>query len=242
MKAIRCDFLIAALVMMLLLGSGCQQAEQPEATAPQTGSPQSSAAKRPAARPAGAARAPSSSSNQTAAQTRSATLAAGTALKVRTTNTLSTDSQQAGDTFIATLDTPVVVDNMEIASKGSTVEGKVVQADKGGRVKGVASLTIELSRLHTTDGQIVDIATNPVTVEARSTKGKDTAKVAIGTGVGAAIGAIAGGKKGAAIGAATGAGAGTGVVLATRGDAAEIGSETVLEFALRSPVTLTEKR
>jgi len=92
--------------------------------------------------------------------------------------------------------------------------------------------------LHTPDGQVYDIATNNVSVNATTSKTKDATKVAIGTGVGAAIGAIAGGGKGAAIGAATGAGAGTGVVLATRGDPAEIPSEAVLDFSLSSPVTV----
>jgi hypothetical protein len=79
-------------------------------------------------------------------------------------------------------------------------------------------------------------------LEAQTSRRDDAAKVGIATGIGAAVGAIAGGGKGAAIGAATGAGAGTGVVLATRGDAAEIASETVLNFQLTSPVTVTEAR
>ncbi|MBI2818799.1 MAG: hypothetical protein HYX73_02380 [Acidobacteria bacterium] len=44
------------------------------------------------------------------------------------------------------------------------------------------------------------------------------------------------------IGASAGAGAGTAVVLSTRGDAAEIGSETPLTFELQSPVTVAGKR
>ena len=155
---------------------------------------------------------------------------------------LSTKSHKAGDTFAATLEEPLVQGDWVIATKGATVEGRVVESDPGGRVKGVASLAIALDRLRTADGQTVDISTKNVSVEAQSTKGKDATKVAIGTGIGAAIGAIAGGKKGAAIGAGTGAGAGTAVVLGTRGDAAEIGSETVLNFELGAPVTITEKK
>ena len=104
------------------------------------------------------------------------------------------------------------------------------------------SLSIQLAQIHTADGQVIEITTNPYTVEAATTKKADATKIAIGSGIGAVIGAIAGGKKGAGIGAATGAGAGTGVVLATRGDAAVIGSETVLDFELRSPVTVTERK
>jgi hypothetical protein len=89
--------------------------------------------------------------------------------------------------------------------------------------------------LQTAGGRKLDLATNSISIQASPTKGKDAAKIGIGSGVGAAIGAIAGGGKGAAIGAAAGAGAGTGVVLATTGDAAVIPSETVLVFTLRSP-------
>jgi hypothetical protein len=109
-------------------------------------------------------------------------------------------------------------------------------------VSGVAHLAVAIDQITTGDRQTVSISTSPVRIEAQRSRGSDAAKVGIATGVGAAIGAIAGGGKGAGIGAATGAGAGTGVVLATRGDAAEIGSETILDFALAAPVTITEAR
>lgn len=174
-------------------------------------------------------------------QPRTVTLAEGTGLRIRTTSALSTDSHHAGEGFMATLEEPLVEGNWVIAPKGATVEGWIVEADKGGRVQGVAHLAIQLARFHTADGQTVEIATNSLAVEAESTKAKDATKIAIGTGIGAAIGAIAGGGKGAGIGAATGSGAGTGAVLATRGDAAVIESETVLDFELLSPVTITER-
>ena len=56
--------------------------------------------------------------------------------------------------------------------------------------------------------------------------------------MGAAIGAIVGGGKGAAIGAGAGAGAGTAAVVTTRGEAAVIGSESVLTFELAEPVRI----
>ena len=163
----------------------------------------------------------------------------GTSIKVRTTHTLSTKTLKTGDTFDAVLDAPLMAGGQEVFPKGAMVMGKVTESDAGGRVKGVANLSIELNMLHTADGQMVMISTSPVTVEAKSTKTKDVAKIAGGSAIGAVVGAIAGGGKGAGIGAATGAGAGTAVVLATRGDAAEIPSEAVLDFSLRSPVTLS---
>lgn len=168
----------------------------------------------------------------------SLTLPEGTPLEVRTTTALSTNMQQAGETFTAHLEQPLVLGSREIVPKGAEVEGKIVEADKGGRVKGLATLSVQLTRLHTASGGVIEISTSTITRQANATKGKDAAKIGIGSGIGAAIGAIAGGGKGAAIGAGVGAGAGTGVVLATRGNPAVIPSETVLHFALRAPVTL----
>ncbi len=79
----------------------------------------------------------------------------------------------------------------------------------------------------------------PNSVAAQSTKKKDAKKIGIASGVGAAVGAIVGGGKGAAIGAGAGAGAGTAGVLTTRGDAAVIGSESVITFELSEPVTVS---
>ncbi|MBE0660305.1 MAG: hypothetical protein IH602_21610, partial [Bryobacteraceae bacterium] len=113
---------------------------------------------------------------------------------------------------------------------------RIVDSDKGGRVKGLATMSLQMTRLHTASGGSVDISTSTITHAANTTKKKDAVKIGIGSGVGAAIGAIAGGGKGAAIGAAAGAGAGTGAVLATHGDSAGFPSESVLHFTLRSPV------
>jgi hypothetical protein len=173
-------------------------------------------------------------------QTRAVTLPQGTALKVRTTTAISTNTHQTGDSFVGTLQEPLVEGSRVLAPKGARVEGLVADADKGGRVKGVAELAVRLTRLNLADGQVVDITTGAVSRQAKTTKKSDATKVGIASGVGAAIGAIAGGGKGAAIGAATGAGAGGGLVLATRGEPAVIGSESVLTFKLTAPVTITE--
>jgi hypothetical protein len=169
------------------------------------------------------------------------TLQEGTLLSVRTDSGLSTKSHEAGQSFTATLDQPVLQGGKEIAARGAQVQGKIVEADPGGRVKGVASLTVRLTSLEV-GGQAVSISTNTVTREARATKRTDAVKIAVGTGIGAAIGALTGGGKGAAVGAAAGGGAGTGVVLATRGEEAEIPSESLLNFELRAPVTVTSRR
>jgi hypothetical protein len=169
------------------------------------------------------------------------TLPAGTQLPVRVNETISTDTNYSGDTFTATLEKPVVMNGFVIAERGARVTGKVVQADKAGRVKGVAALQLALTQLHTTDGQTVNIVTTPWDKRGASSKKRDTAEMVGGAALGAIIGAIAGGGKGAAIGAGTGGAAGTGVVLTQRGNAATIPSETRLIFTLENPVTITER-
>lgn len=166
------------------------------------------------------------------------TLEPGTLLHVRTTNALSTASVKTGEAFAATLEEPIVDGTWVIATKGSSVRGVIASADPGGKVKGVASLSVRLTQIQTADGQNIDISTNTYGVQARSSQKKDAKKIGIASGVGAAIGALIGGGKGAAIGAGAGAGAGTAAVVTTRGAAAVIGSESVLTFELTEPVRI----
>jgi hypothetical protein len=169
------------------------------------------------------------------------TIPAGTLLSIRVDQSLSTSSNQTGDSFRATLDQPIVVDSFVIAERGSRVEGRVVESDPGGRVQGVAKLSVELVRLNSSDGQRLRLQTEPFAKQANKETKRDVAKVGAAAGIGAAIGAIAGGGKGAAIGAAVGGAAGAGGVAATRGASAEIPAETRMTFRLRDAITVTEK-
>ena len=144
---------------------------------------------------------------------------------------------KSGDVFAAVLEEPIVVNNWTVAAVGAKVDGRIVEADKGGRVAGKANLSIELTGLTIGDGRKIEIVTSPVGYEAAANRGKDAAKVGVGAGAGAAIGAIAGGGTGAAVGALIGGGAGA----AMRGEAAEIPAETVVAFELRSPITIEEQ-
>ncbi|HWR54257.1 MAG TPA: hypothetical protein VN428_24330, partial [Bryobacteraceae bacterium] len=154
-----------------------------------------------------------------------------------TTSALSSKTNAAGDVFEASLAEPVLSGGREVLPRGAAVQGRVTNVDAGGRVKGLATLSLALTAVNAR-GNSVPIATSAVSKQAETTKKKDATKVGIGAGIGAAIGAIAGGGKGAAIGAATGGGAGTAAVLATRGDAAVIPAESVLTFELTKPATL----
>jgi hypothetical protein len=169
------------------------------------------------------------------------TIPSGTLLTVRLDEALSSERNQDGDTFRATLDSPLVVDGLVIAERGSRVEGRVVETEKGGRVQGLARLAVALTTFTSSDGQKIKIQTESFARNAENSKKSDAAKIGAGAAIGAAIGAIAGGGKGAAIGAGVGGAAGTGGVLATRGKAAEIPVETRMSFRVRDPITITEK-
>jgi len=167
----------------------------------------------------------------------SVTLGEGTPIKIRTETELSTKSAKTGDSFTATLAEPIVINGNMVAPRGAQVEGRVVNSDPGGRVKGVAAISVRLTRLRV-GSRGVEISTGVIARKAHTTKRKDAAEIGIGAGVGAAIGAIAGGGQGAAIGAASGGAAGTGLVLATHGEPAILPAESVLTFKLTAPVTV----
>ena len=83
-------------------------------------------------------------------------------MKVETTSTLSTDSQRAGERFFVTLREPLAAGGRVIAAKGAVVEGQIEEADKGGWFGGRARLVIRLTRLHTSDGEIIRISSDSV--------------------------------------------------------------------------------
>ena len=169
------------------------------------------------------------------------TLAAGPLLPVRIGETLSSARSQPGDTFLATLTQPLVIDGWIIAERGARVEGRVVDASQAGRVKGASHLGISIVRLATADGQNIRIHTEPFVKDAASSTGTDAAKIGGGAALGAIIGAIAGGGKGAAIGAGAGGAVGAGDVLLTRGKPSEIPVETRVSFKVQDSVTITER-
>jgi hypothetical protein len=166
---------------------------------------------------------------------------AGTEVSVFLTQPISTAKNKTGDTFTATIADPIIVNGETVVERGVSVQGKVVDAEGSGRVKGKANIRLALTSILAGE-KAYPIVTQPFAAEADSTKGRDAGVIAGGGGVGAAIGAIAGGKKGAATGAIIGGAAGTGAVLATKGKEVEFNSETKLKFALEKSAELPKIR
>lgn len=165
------------------------------------------------------------------------TLASGEAVVIRTTSSLSTKTNQSGEEFVASLEQPLEVEGVVVAPKGARVTGRITDSDPGGRVKGVATMSLALTEI-TVDGETYPISSSQFVQSAKKTITKDAQKVGIGAGIGAAIGAVAGGAGGALKGAGIGGGAGGGTVLATRGDPAVVPAESVITFTLSGPLTV----
>jgi hypothetical protein len=161
----------------------------------------------------------------------------GTSILVRLQQPLDSATNKAGDPFRAILDRNIEVDGVVVAPRGSSVDGRLVQVERAGRVQGRATMTMKLVQL-TIENQSYSLQTESLSNEAPSTKKKDAAKVGIGAGLGALIGGITGGGKGAAIGSAVGAGAGGATVVATRGDELHFESEHKLTFVLQNDIRI----
>jgi hypothetical protein len=167
------------------------------------------------------------------------TLPAETQISVRLIDSVSTETNKAGDTFLASLAEPLTVDGVTLFAKDTSVSGKILTVQEPGRVSGVASISLQLTEIQPRKGSPLPLETQPFSETAKAEKKKDAAIIGAGTGIGTAIGAIAGGGKGAVIGAIAGGGSSSGYVLATKGKQLKYPSETLMTFKLAEPLTVT---
>ena len=172
---------------------------------------------------------------------RKVTIPSGTTLAVRLVDAIDSETSQPGQTFHATLDSPLAVEGDVAIPAGYDVEGHIVDVKSAGKFAGQSVLALQLDRI-SAGGKYYNVQTDQYRRQG-SSRGKNTAeKVGAGAGIGAIIGAIAGGGKGAAIGAAAGGGLGGGVQAATKGQQIKLPSETVLNFTLQAPLTVVEAK
>jgi len=170
------------------------------------------------------------------------TIPAGKFINVRIEQPLSSDHNQPGDYFSATLSDPIVVDGIVVVQRGQRVSGRVAEVDRGGRVSGVAKLRLQVTELTAVDGQQLPVQTQFIGRNAPSTVGRDAGVVAGTTALGAAVGAAAGWGRGAAIGAGAGAVLGIAGVLLSHGAPAVVYPETPLTFRIEQPVNVNTER
>jgi len=169
----------------------------------------------------------------------SMTIPAGERVSVRMIDSISSAQNTAGQVFRASLYGPIVSHGRVVVQAGAPVTVLLTDAKGAGRIKGNSVLEVRLSRLeyhgrsYQLDSSVYD--------EVGKGRGKQTAvRTGVGAAAGAIIGAIAGGGKGAAIGSAAGGGVGFGSDALTHGQQVKIPSETILNFRLEAPLTITE--
>jgi hypothetical protein len=175
---------------------------------------------------------------QPAAEPARVTIPEGTTITVRLIDAVDSEKNKEGDTFSASLDSPIVIDDKTVIPKNADVVAKLVSATSAGHFTGSSEVVLVLTRI-TFAGKSYDIQTGQYTKQGASRGKRSAAIIGGGAAAGAVIGAIAGGGKGAAIGAAAGAGTGTGVQALTKGQQIKLPAETLLEFQLSVPLTVT---
>ena len=163
---------------------------------------------------------------------------AGQSLLIRMIDGVDSKTNNVGDIFHASLETDLNVNGTLVARKGTDVYGRLANAKGAGRLAGSSELQLELTRM-VINGQDYPVVSSDYTMKGKGRGANTAEKVGGGAALGAIIGAIAGGGKGAAIGAGAGSAAGAGVNVITRGQQVKIPSETLLEFRLQQPVTVT---
>jgi hypothetical protein len=162
---------------------------------------------------------------------------AGTQVRVRLEQTISTKRNQPGDRFEATLISPIRVDGNLLVPRGTTFVGHVTEAKPSGRFKGRAELGMRLDSFRL-NGAVYQVATATDTRVSGRHRKRNWILMGGGSGAGAGIGAIAGGGPGALIGAGAGAGAGAVGAFFTGRKNVTLPVETPLTFQLRRDVAL----
>src|SRR5947209_1582529 len=126
------------------------------------------------------------------------TIPTGSKIVIRMIDSVNSETNKLGDTFVAVLDEPISQGGVEVIPRGADVRGRIAKIDDAGRLKGSAQLGLELTQL-IVNGIPCSVTTSEYNVVGGG-RGKETAKRAgIGAGIGAGNGAIAGRGRGAKI-------------------------------------------
>jgi hypothetical protein len=166
------------------------------------------------------------------------TLPAGQPILVRMIDPVDSKRNVVGDVFKASLETDLAVNNILVARRDSDAYVRLAYSKEARGLSGSSELQLELTRI-IIDGREFPVVSGEYTMKGKGRGGDTAKKVGGGAIVGAIIGGVAGGGTGAAIGAGVGGAAGAGAEILTRGRAVRVPSETLLEFRLEQPVTVT---
>lgn len=174
----------------------------------------------------------------------SLSLPAGTAIRMKMSNTITTDNRR-GDRFSGAVTEAVSYQGRVIIPVGSTVQGDVLRTSSPRRFKGKPMIDLhpELVTLPSGESYLISATVvdtgNPKALDVNEEgqirgpghSRSDFVIGGIGTGFGAGVGALAAGPEGALIGAGIGATAGTVRWLVNRNEMTiPAGTELILEL------------
>jgi hypothetical protein len=181
---------------------------------------------------------------------------AGTRIKLRLLDSLSTRHNERGDSFQAEVVNHVMVQDRILIPAGTLVNGVIANLERAGRIKGRASMNFRFANLEFAGGTKVPIRARIIsieeqesqeikdeegTVQAEGTKSEDARRVGAASGIGALIGVLTGGKRGAKTGAVIGTVAGLAGVLTSRGRDLQLDSRAELMVELDREVEVPHR-
>jgi hypothetical protein len=182
-------------------------------------------------------------------------LAAGTNIRVRLADGLSTTETRSGSSFRAVVDKDVYKEGRVIIPAGAEMRGRVVAVSQGHHLGPHATIRLRPETVMLPDGTAYHLYAEAVQSKAPGTRTndeggietsshykKDAIEYGAGTGVGAVAGAEIAGPVGAGVGSLVGAGVVTAHMLMTRPAAAELPQGSMLVFSLTEPMALTPTR
>ena len=181
------------------------------------------------------------------------TLWAGTELRFRLSETLTTSRNHVGDRFSAVINHAVMLNGQTLIPAGSLVEGRIMQVKRPGRFRGVGRMRITPDRISLPSGKSYDVSAELVGVymaegvrvgedegllKGPNSRRRDAMGAAVGGAVGAGVGVLTG-----ALGPGLLGGAVVGWVsrLATRGQDLVLPAGTELAFELTRPVQISQQ-
>lgn len=178
----------------------------------------------------------------------------GTVLNCRLSETLTTQINNTGQTFSATLSEPVMINGQEVIPMGSIVTGRIASLTRPGRIKGVGEMVLSPETVAMPNGQTFTL--NAVLLHAYGAPGArvsdseglvkgpnarqgDFTEIGLGTGGGTFVGALVGGLRGGLIGGLIGGGVTLADRLRRRGPDLALPTGTELKFQLTRQLVIS---
>src|SRR5215472_5640370 len=144
---------------------------------------------------------------------------AGTGILIRTIDPIDTEKQKTGYRFTASLETNLQADDEAVATRGTTLYGRLANASSSGRMAVSSQLTLELTDV------LINLTAYPLLTSTFEMKGQ-------------------GGRKedhtedsrGTALGALAGAAGGTAFAASKKREQPKTPPKSLLEFRIKQPV------